>query len=485
MPPKKKAKISKEPTFDPDLIASILAEGNPEGYSDSDDGGIGYTSSDEGSSFAGASKSVDDDLSALAKELNEQDELDEEMDKHAKKELPGLTQEVLGKLSDSDKQKYAQILNEKLLEKPYHLFQFLDQINRNIRQHHRNPLLTTLDRIYFMNPTTKTRIREILTGKKGGFIPSPISALNAVNPFNQSYIKKLEILNLNGFLSMIGSPTELPGKIKSGVSKLLTANYLAMGKAIINVFAENEELKEKAKELGFELYSIIGDGALFITEKHDEKLKTIIEKTSHIGNFMMIPAKTLGVVVFNILMGVAGTVPGVAAGYRILKLGKKFIDVSGKTMELALRIGTGNWAEFNNFLQLLMEAAVMIPKGIYKFFNIFKLGKQTAVLLASSGSQAINKAMASSESDESVGIGDITGSLGVNDMASSLTSMGSDALDDDEEEDMDMGMDMDGAEFVGDDKEKQDKKKKPNKTKKAKKSNKKKTKKKKKKKKKR
>merc|ERR1712167_262238 len=114
-------------------------------------------------------------------------------------------------------------------------------------------------------------------------------------------------------------------------------------------------------------------------------LKTFIEKTSYIGNFLMIPAKTLGVVVFNILMGVAGTVPGVAAGYRILKLEKKFFEVSGKTLELALRIGTGNWEEFNNLLQLLMEAAVMIPKGIYKFFNIFKLGISVITLLATSG----------------------------------------------------------------------------------------------------
>ena len=322
--------------------------------------------------------------------------------------------------------------------------------------------------------------------QKGGILQSSKAALNAVNPFNQSYVDKLEIINLNGFLSMIGSPTELPGKIKNGVSQMLSANYLAMGKAIIDVFAGNEELQEKAKELGFELYGVVGDGALFITEKHDEQLKTIIEKSSYIGNFLMIPAKTLGVVVFNILMGVAGTVPGVAAGYRVLKLGKKFIDVSGKTLEILLRIGTGNWEEFNNFLQLLMEAAVMIPKGIYKFFNIFKLGKQTAVLLGKSGQNALNSALSASESDESVGVSDLSESLGVNDMASNITSLGSDMMDDEDDEeemDLDMGEGM-GEGLAGEKKEKDKKDKNKKKTKKAKKGSKKKTKKKKKKKKK-
>ena len=478
MPPKKKAKFSQK------LIDEILAEGNPEEFSDSDDGS-GYSSEDNSSgssspvatastatASAGDSK-LDPDLSALDAELQSKDEADEMLNEYVKQELPGLIEEVLKKLSPSDKLKYAQILNEKLIEKPYHLYQFLNQVKRslNLPPHprsgeaqHPNPLLEALLRTFFLEDAKKTRIREILTNKTGGFLPSPTDALNAVNPFNQSYIDKLEILNLNGFLSMIGSPTQLPGKIKSGVQNMLSANYLAMGKAIIDVFAGNEELQEKAKELGFELYGVVGDGALFITEKHDGYLKTFLEKTSYIGNFLMIPSKTLGVVVFNILMGVAGTVPGVAAGYRVLKLGKKFFEVSGKTLELALRIGTGNWEEFNNLLQLLMEAAVMIPKGIYKFFNIFRLGISVITLLAKSGASAATAIMSSAQSEEKVAFNDITENLDLPGLPS-LPGMG-DSEDGEEEEEEDMGLELRGDDGDSGDKDEKEKKKKGKLTKK-------------------
>lgn len=465
MPPKKKAR-TEEPTFDPKLIAEILAEKRE--YSDSDDG-EGYSSeaslspSASASVSAGASK-LDPELEALHAEEQRKDQDDEILNQHVKQQLPILIDEVFKLLSESDQKKLKQIIDKKLLVNPYHLYQYLDQVKRNKAQRHSDPLMTALECVFFPDDVIRRRILDILSSKTGGFLPTPSGGLNAINPFNQSYIDKLEILNLDGFLSMIGSPTELPRKIKNGVSKMLSANYLAMGKAIIDVFAGNEELQEKAKELGFELYGVVGDGALFITEKHDGYLKTFLEKTSYIGNFLMIPAKTLGIVVFNILMGVAGTVPGVAAGYRVLKLGKKFFDVSGKTLELALRIGTGNWEEFNNLLQLLMEAAVMIPKGIYKFFNIFRLGVSVVTLLASSGAAAATALMSAAESRENVAFNDLTENLDLPGLPS-LPGMG-DSEDGEEEDEGGMDLEFGGDDGDAGDKDDKEKKKKGKLTKK-------------------
>ena len=195
------------------------------------------------------------------------------------------------------------------------------------------------------------------------------------NLFNKSYIKELQKDNLRKFLGG-GITDNIPDSVKNPVSNILETNYIEIGKDIIHNIKTNKQLRAKFKELGFEFYGILGDGALFITEKHDEKLKTFIEKTSYIGNFLMIPMKTLGIVVFNVVMGAAGTVPGVSAAYRVLKLGQKMFDVSGKTLELLLRIGTGNWEEFNNMLQLLLEAFVMIPKALRKLLQIIEIGKQ-------------------------------------------------------------------------------------------------------------
>ena len=437
MPPKKKAKYNKE--YSDDFISSIL-DSDGEVLSDSDDG--------EGhlNLGSGESKKVSEDVDTSGATSAAESSQDEALQSFVDEELPKLISEIIPKLSPLEKKQYAEILNRNLIKSPYNLYQYLEQVRRN------GSLLAAIQNVYFFKGEEamdrKNEIYKILRKTQGGFLPSPTSALNAINPFNQTYINKLEILNLNAFLSMIGSPTQLPGKIKSGVQQMLSANYLAMGKAIIDVFVENEELLEKSKELGFELYGVVGDGALFITEKHDEQLKTIIEKSSYIGNFLMIPSKTLGIVVFNILMGVAGTVPGVAAGYRVLKLGKKFVEVSGKTLELLLRIGTGNWEEFNNFLQLLMEAAVMIPKGLYKFFTIFKLGRDVVMLLANSGASAASALMSAANSNESVGFGELTGNVG-------LPGMGN-SNEDGEEEDMGMGSD-EGPEFIGDDKQKKKK----------------------------
>jgi hypothetical protein len=434
MPPKKKAKYNKE--YSDNFISSIL-DSDGEVLSDSDDG--------EGhlNLGSGESKKVSEDVDTSGATSATESSQDEALQSFVDEELPKLISEIIPKLSPLEKKQYAEILNRNLIKSPYNLYQYLEQVRRN------GSLLAAIQNVYFFKGEEamdrKNEIYKILRKTQGGFLPSPTAALNAINPFNQTYINKLEILNLNAFLSMIGSPTQLPGKIKSGVQQMLSANYLAMGKAIIDVFVENEELLEKSKELGFELYGVVGDGALFITEKHDEQLKTIIEKSSYIGNFLMIPSKTLGIVVFNILMGVAGTVPGVAAGYRVLKLGKKFVEVSGKTLELLLRIGTGNWEEFNNFLQLLMEAAVMIPKGLYKFFTIFKLGRDVVMLLANSGASAASALMSAANSNESVGFGELTSNIG-------LPGMGN-SNEDGEEEDMGMGSD-EGPEFIGDDKQK-------------------------------
>ena len=445
MPPKK---------YSDEFISSIL-NSDGEVLSDSDDGdGHLNLGSD------GESKKVSEGISA-SNSTTEPSE-DKALQSFVDEELPKIISEIIPKLSPLEKKQYAEILNKNLIKSSYNLYQYLEQVRRS------GSLLAAIQNVHFFKGEEamdrKMEIYKILRKKQGGFLPSPTGALNAINPFNQSYIDKLEILNLNGFLSMIGSPTELPGKIKNGVSKMLSANYLAMGKAIIDVFAGNEELQEKAKELGFELYGVVGDGALFITEKHDGYLKTFLEKTSYIGNFLMIPAKTLGIVVFNILMGVAGTVPGVAAGYRVLKLGKKFFDVSGKTLELALRIGTGNWEEFNNLLQLLMEAAVMIPKGIYKFFNIFRLGVSVVTLLASSGAAAATALMSAAESEETVAFNDLTENLDLPGLPS-LPGMG-DSEDGEEEDEGDMGLELGGDDGDAGDKDDKEKKKKGKLTKK-------------------
>ena len=54
---------------------------------------------------------------------------------------------------------------------------------------------------------------------------------------------------------------------------------------MITNITSNKQLKAKLKEMGYELYLIAGEGALFITEERNEKLKAGIEATSNIANF--------------------------------------------------------------------------------------------------------------------------------------------------------------------------------------------------------
>ena len=199
--------------------------------------------------------------------------------------------------------------------------------------------------------------------------------MNAYNPFDSSYIKNLEVSNLQNFFG-VDKLTSIPSDMVSTVQGILTTNYIELGKDIIHNVRTNKQLHAKVKELGFELYTVVGEGALFITEDNDGKLKSLIESTSNIGNLMFIPFKNLGIIVYGLLMTACSGFPPCALIHRVLKTSNRFLQVATKTLELFLRIGTGNLEEFNNMLQLIIEAFVMVPKTISKLLKIIMIGRQ-------------------------------------------------------------------------------------------------------------
>jgi len=199
--------------------------------------------------------------------------------------------------------------------------------------------------------------------------------MNAYNPFDSSYIKNLEVSNLQNFFG-VDKLTGIPSDIVETVQGILTTNYIDLGKDIINNIRTNKQLQAKVKELGFELYTIVGEGALFITEDTDGKLKSVIESTSNIGNLMFIPFKNLGIIVYGLLMTACSGFPPCALIHRVLKTSNRFLQVATKTLELFLRLGTGNLEEFNNMLQLIIESFVMVPKTIAKLSKIIMIGRQ-------------------------------------------------------------------------------------------------------------
>ena len=66
---------------------------------------------------------------------------------------------------------------------------------------------------------------------------------------------------------------------------------------------------------------------------------------------------------------------------RFKKTGNRFLKVFTKTLELGLRIATGNLEEFNNMFQLIIEAFVMVPRTIQKLIHIFNLGREVGKAL--------------------------------------------------------------------------------------------------------
>tara|TARA_Y100000591_G_scaffold245521_1_gene216464 strand:- start:271 stop:1113 length:843 start_codon:yes stop_codon:yes gene_type:complete len=201
-----------------------------------------------------------------------------------------------------------------------------------------------------------------------------MNKINIINPLNKEYINKLEKKNLKTFLG--GGISSIPGKALSTIKGILTTNYIQIGKEMINNIRSNKQLHAKLKEMGYELYLVAGEGALFITEEKNEKLKAGIEATSNIGNFLFLPFKSLGIVVYSLIMTACSGFPPCALIHRVLKTGNRFLKVFTKTIELGLRIATGNLEEFNNMLQLIIEAFVMIPRTIQKLIHIFNLGKE-------------------------------------------------------------------------------------------------------------
>ena len=108
--------------------------------------------------------------------------------------------------------------------------------------------------------------------------------INIINPFNNSLVKNMEIEHIKNLLG-INTLTSIPGTVMTTIKDIMTTNYIALGTEVIKNITTNKKLHAKLKELGFELYGMAGDSALFITEEHDEQLKTFREKTSYIGNF--------------------------------------------------------------------------------------------------------------------------------------------------------------------------------------------------------
>ena len=206
-----------------------------------------------------------------------------------------------------------------------------------------------------------------------------MNKINIINPFNKKYINNLEKKNLKTFLG--GGITSIPGKALSSIKNILTTNYIEIGKDMITNITSNKQLKAKLKEMGYELYLIVGEGAIFITEERDEKLKAGIEATSNIMNFLFLPFKSLGIVLYSLIMTACSGFPPCALIHRVLKTGNRFLKVFTKTIELGLRIATGNLEEFNNMLQLIIEAFVMIPRTIQKLIHIFNLGREVGKAL--------------------------------------------------------------------------------------------------------
>lgn len=206
-----------------------------------------------------------------------------------------------------------------------------------------------------------------------------MNKINIINPFNKKYINNLEKKNLKTFLG--GGITSIPGKALSSIKNILTTNYIQIGKDMITNIISNKQLKAKLKEMGYELYLIAGEGAIFITEERDEKLKAGIEATSNIANFLFLPFKSLGIVLYSLIMTACSGFPPCALIHRVLKTGNRFLKVFTKTLELGLRIATGNLEEFNNMLQLIMEAFVMVPRTIQKLIHIFNLGREVGKAL--------------------------------------------------------------------------------------------------------
>lgn len=284
-----------------------------------------------------------------------------------------------------------------------------------------------------------------------------MNKINIINPFNKKYINNLEKKNLKTFLG--GGITSIPGKALSSIKNILTTNYIQIGKDMITNITSNKQLKAKLKELGYELYLIAGEGALFITEERNEKLKAGIEATSNIANFLFLPFKSLGIVLYSLIMTACSGFPPCALIHRVLKTGNRFLKVFTKTVELGLRIATGNLEEFNNMLQLIIEAFVMVPRTIQKLIHIFNLGREVGKALRGEEIEVDEEFMSDDDS------GGIFSNFSFDNMSlSNVKEMASDGLESASE-----GV---GLSLSGDDKK--DKNKKENKkTKKSKKKNKK------------
>ena len=203
--------------------------------------------------------------------------------------------------------------------------------------------------------------------------------LDAINPMKINIINNIETQNLTNLLG--DDISKIPTNLLSPIKDIFTMNYIQIGKEAIDNIRNNKKLRAKVKELGYELYLVAGEGALFITEEKDEKLKSMIKATSNIGNLLFIPFKSLGIVIYSLLMTVCSGLPPCALAHRVLKTGTRFMKVSTKTLELVLRIGTGNLEEFNNMLQLIIEAFVMVPRSIQTLVKIMNITKQVGKAL--------------------------------------------------------------------------------------------------------
>ena len=241
-----------------------------------------------------------------------------------------------------------------------------------------------------------------------------MNKINIINPLKNNYINNLELKNLTMFLG--GDLKNISEKAISTISGILKTNYIQIGKDMINNIKSNKQLKAKLKEFGYELYLVLGDGALFITEEKNEKLKAGIKATSNIGNFLFLPFKSLGIIVYSLIMTACSGFPPCALIHRVLKTGNRFLKVFTKTLELGLRIVTGNLEEFNNMLQLIIEAFVMIPGTVQKLIHIFNLGKDVGKALRGEKIEVNEEFM----NDDSNGL---LGKFSMNDM--SLGSIGS------------------------------------------------------------